>query len=222
MMWINRANRYGVLCFLTALLYAGFAQLSIAFAQSVEHEPSASNRIELIPGGSAFGPGGILPSTGTAIDHSVSRYGGYGIALNPQDAIQENSALYWLEFGGMPHADHGVNARIGLGYSPSRDLGFSVGPFLDLDTTSPNDRSIYQTDTFGRSNRGRSSFGLTDLTMTRDAGLAGSLSYMPLEDIWIGLHGTVSRDLTTGRNHDGFLDGIDAMLGLTARYRIEF
>lgn len=56
MMWINRANRYGVLCFLTALLYAGFAQLSIAFAQSVEHEPSASNRIELIPAEAPLAP----------------------------------------------------------------------------------------------------------------------------------------------------------------------
>ena len=65
-------------------------------------------------------------------------------------------------------------------------------------------------------------FALGDNAVTNDAGLAGSLSYMPLEDIWIGLHGSVSRDLTSTNRKDGFLDGIDAMLGLTASYRIQF
>ena len=178
--------------------------------------------MQLVPGGSAFGPGGISASNASGHDHEFIPSARYGFTMNPDAYTPENPSQYWLEFGGAPRADNRINARIGLGYSPSPDLGFSMGPFLDLDVAAPGMIGVYQTDQFGGRHPFRPRFALGNVAATNDAGLAGSLSYMPLEDIWIGLHGSVSRDLTNTNTRDGLLDGIDAMLGLTASYRIQF
>ena len=207
---------------LTALLYAGLVQNPSAFAQSLETGPKSQTRTKLIPGGSAFGPGSFSQSAPTGFDHGFFPSARYGLTLNPKLDNAGNPPQYWFEFGGTPRADRGMNAQIGFGYSPSPDVGFSVGPFLDLDAATPGRFGVYQTDTFGAQHHVRPGFGITGTGVRNDAGLAGSLSYMPLEDIWIGLHGSVSRDLTAANPNDGLLDGIDAMLGLTASYRIQF
>lgn len=220
--WPSWANEHRVWIFLTALLIAGFGQRSLAIAQSLENDLQVPPGMQLVPGGSAFGPGGIPTSHTSGLDGEFIPSARYGLTINPDAYAQESPSQYWLEFSGTPRAGSGMNARIGLGYSPSPDLGFSMGPFLDLDVAAPGTIGVYQTDQFGGRHPLHPGFALGDNAVTNDAGLAGSLSYMPLEDIWIGLHGSVSRDLTSTNRKDGFLDGIDAMLGLTASYRIQF
>ncbi|NIY76586.1 hypothetical protein HED22_13125 [Thalassospira sp. HF15] len=220
--WLVRVKSIKTLTFLMTLLIAGLVQSPLVMAQSLETDPASPPAIQLVPGGSAFGPGGIRTANPTGFDRDFTPSARYGITLNPDANAPDDPAQYWLEFGGAPRADHGMNARIGLGYSPSPDLGFSLGPFVDLDAAAPGTVGVYQTDPFGTQRPMRPGFGHSSTGITHDAGLAGSLSYMPLEDIWIGLHGTLSRDLSTQNPEDGLLDGIDAMLGLTARYRIEF
>jgi len=216
------AKRHRICTFLTALLYAGLTQTPSAFAQSLESEPTSQSGVKLIPGGSAFGPGGIAYSGPTGFDQNFTPSARYGLTLGPDPTDADTAPQYWFEFGGAPRTDHGMNAQIGFGYSPSPDVGLSVGPFLDLDAATPGNLGVYQTNTFGVQQHVRPSFGITGTGVSNDAGLAGSLSYMPLEDIWIGLHGSVSRDLTPANPTDGLLDGIDAMLGLTASYRVQF
>lgn len=220
--WPNWAKRHRIWIFLTALLHAGLVQNPSAFAQSLQSEPTSQTGVTLIPGGSAFGPGGISSSNPIGFDRSFTPSARYGLTLGPDATDPHNPAQYWFEFSGAPRSDHGINAQIGFGYSPSPDVGFTVGPFLDLDAATPGNFDVYQTDAFGVQHRAHPGFVFTGTGLTNDAGLASSLSYMPLEDIWIGLHGSVSRDLTTTSPSDGLLDGIDAMLGLTARYRIQF
>jgi hypothetical protein len=207
---------------LTALLFAGLVQNPSAFAQSLETEPTSQTGMNLIPGGSAFGPGGISYLGPTGFDHGFVPSARYGLTPDPQPDDTNSPPQYWFEFGGTPRADRGMNAQVGFGYSPSPDVGFTVGPFLDLDAATPGSLGVYQSDTFDVQHRARPVFGLSGTGLSNDAGLAGSLSYMPLEDIWIGLHGSVSRDLTPTNPNDGLLDGIDAMLGLTASYQIQF
>lgn len=220
--WLDWLKRHRTVTFLTTLFYAGLAQNPTLLAQTIENALPTKPGMQLIPGGSAFGPGGISSTVPHDFDQDFTPSSRYGIALAPTPSDPENTSQYWLEFGGVPRTDRGMNAQIGLGYSPSPDLGFTVGPFLDLDAATPGNIGIYQTDRLGAQRRIRSGFSGSGTGDAHDAGLAGSLSYMPLEDIWIGLHGSVSRDLTPRNSEDGLLDGIDAMLGLTARYRIEF
>jgi hypothetical protein len=220
--WLNWVKSHRTLMFLTTLLMASLVQSPFAMAQSLETDRPSRPAIQLVPGGSAFGPNGISPASPTGLNPDFTPSARYGITTNPDPNASESQSQYWLEFGGAPRADRGMNALIGLGYSPSPDLGFSMGPFVDLDAAAAGTVGVYQTDTFGRQHAVRPGFARSAIGSSQDAGLAGSLSYMPLEDIWIGLHGSVSRDLSTQNSEDGLLDGIDAMLGLTARYRIEF
>jgi len=220
--WLDWVKKQRTLTILATLLIASTAQSPVVMAQSLETEASSSSGFQLIPGGSAFGPDGISPSSPSGFNPDFTPSARYGITLDPDANASGNPSQYWLEFGGAPRSDHGINARIGLGYSPSPDLGFSMGPFFDLNAAAPGTVGVYETDQFGTRHLARPRFGLNSVSNANDAGLAGSLSYMPLEDIWIGLHGSVSRDLGTKNTEDGLLDGIDAMLGLTASYKIKF
>lgn len=209
--------------FLTTLLCAGLVQNSNAFAQSRDNNVPVEDGARLIPGGSIFGAGLLPPAgrIGPNLDFTPSAR--YGLALGPSTDDTTDTSRYWLEFGGTTsRSARGMSGQIGLGYSPSPEIGFAVGPFFDLGNAGPGSLGVYQTDDFGTGQSTRHGFVVGGDGLTNDAGLAGSLSYMPLPDIWIGMHGSVSRDLGAQNPSDGLLDGIDAMLGLTASYRIEF
>ena len=210
--------------FLTAFIMTGFGDGSVAHAQS--NEISGPSQTEpasrLVFGGD---PGaGILPPAG---QNGISRYfsgrtrNSIVLGTEPDDTAQ-NSSLLWLEFDSTKTPRNGLSTQIGLGYAPSPDFGFAVGPFLDLSAAKSENIGIYQTGGYAfdeSRNRVLLSEGGNSFN---DAGLAASLSYMPLPDIWIGLHGSVSRNLTPAQPDQSILDGIDAMLGLTASYRIKF
>ncbi len=217
--WINPAR---TTTFLTTLLCAGLIQNGFSYAQSPEDNIPAQDGTHLIPGGSMFGTG-ILPPfgrIGSMADLTPSAR--YGIALGPSADDPTDTSHYWLELGSTSRSEQGMRGQIGLGYSPSPEIGFAMGPFFDLDSSAPGGIGVYQTDEFAAGQSTRHGFVVGGDGLTNDAGLAGSLSYMPLPDIWIGMHGSVSRDLGAQNPNDGLLDGIDAMLGLTASYRIKF
>lgn len=208
--------------FLTTFLCVGFAQTGPSFAQTLETEERTTSGARLIPGGSAF-TSGILPPVGAnGIGNYFSGQSRYSIALGEQPDDGAIRDQYWLELDSSTNARQGVSAQIGLGYSPSPDLGIAVGSFLDLDATSSRNIGVYQTGGHAVEPPSRRVLLSNSGSSFNDAGLAASLSYMPLEDIWIGLHGSVSRNLSPANPDEGVLDGIDAMLGLTASYRIEF
>jgi len=102
------------------------------------------------------------------------------------------------------------------------ELGIAVGPFVELGSTRSENIGNYQTGGYAPDQRRSQVLFFDSDNAFHDAGLAASLSYMPLEDIWIGLHGSVSRNMAPPHPEQSILDGIDAMLGLTASYRIEF
>lgn len=208
---------------LAALIVTGFGHGSVAHAQSSD----ISNALQTGPASRlAFGgdPGiGILPPVG---QNGLSRYFSgrtrNRILLGTESRDTEQGNLFWLEFDSTRTLGNSLGTQIGLGYAPSSEFGFAVGPFLDLGAAKSGNIGIYQTggNAFDQDqNRVLFSEGLNTFN---DAGLAASLSYMPLQDIWIGLHGSVSRNLSPTQPDQSTLDGIDAMLGLTARYRIAF
>lgn len=209
--------------FLAALIATGFGQGSVAHAQSnpvpdiSQTEPTS----RLAFGGS---PGiGILPPAG---QNGISRYfsgrARNSILLGTEPGDPEQGSLLWLELDSTRTLQNRFSTQIGLGYAPSPDLGFAVGPFIDLSAAKSENIGIYQTGGYAfDENRNRVLLSEGGNSFN-DAGLAASLSYMPLQDIWIGLHGSVSRNLTPVQPDQSILDGIDAMLGLTASYRIEF
>ncbi|MFV1852872.1 MAG: hypothetical protein ACFHHU_18000 [Porticoccaceae bacterium] len=208
--------------FLTTFLCVGFAQTGPSFAQTLESEDRTTSGSRLIPGGSAF-TSGILPPVGTnGIGNYFSGQSPYSVPLGNEPDDGSVRDQYWLELDSSTNARQGVSAQIGVGYSPSPDLGFAVGSFLDLDAASSRNIGVYQTGGYAVEPLSRRVLISNSGSSFNDAGLAASLSYMPLEDIWIGLHGSVSRNLTPTTPDEGVLDGIDAMLGLTASYRIEF
>ncbi|MCC9624594.1 hypothetical protein LPB41_23170 [Thalassospira sp. MA62] len=174
---------------------------------------------------------GFMTSSGNATDGTVStpKYGfgntPYTLSLGtPSD--DGTSPDHWLWFGlnGADSPNRALRAQIGLGYAPTPDTGLAVGPFVDLNGSIGNQIGIYPSGTMaGTDLTGRRMGRQNRESASDDAGLAASLSYMPLPDIWIGLHGSVSRSLTPDDGpNNGALDGIDAMLGLTAHYRFEF
>lgn len=224
------------LTFLTALLCAGLAQNTSAIAQSVAPSiaqptpsPNANTpgRQLVFGGGSSSFSSGILPPAGhSRIGNYFDRQHQYGIALGPTPDVSDDGSpptdQYWLEFGGTAENHHRLNAQIGLGYSPTPDLGIAVGSYFDVNAATNTGYGNYQPGGYAQP-RLRQRPSLTESgSFLNDAGLAASLSYMPFADIWIGLHGSVSRNLSTTPTDDGTLDGIDAMLGLTATYKVEF
>lgn len=208
--------------FLTTFLCVGFAQTGPSFAQSLESEERTTSGSRLVPGGSAF-TSGILPPVGAyGIGNYFSGQSRYSITLGEEPDDEHVRDQYWLELDSSTNTRQGVSAQIGLGYSPSPNLGFAVGSFLDLDAASSRNIGLYHTGGYAVEPTSRRVLLSSSSSSFNDAGLAASLSYMPLEDIWIGLHGSVSRNFTPTSPDDGVLDGIDAMLGLTASYRIKF
>lgn len=140
----------------------------------------------------------------------------------------------WLEATATPTSHNGFAAQLGIGYAPSPDLGFAAGPVLMLNSPllgtgygeeDPNDFSVTPTVPPDGWWSPRHEFR-AQADPQDSAGLAASLSYMPFEDIWIGIHGRVSKNLNanndTQKSKDGLLDNIDTMLGLTAGYRLNF
>ncbi|MBX2832808.1 MAG: hypothetical protein KTR23_16915 [Rhodospirillales bacterium] len=146
----------------------------------------------------------------------------YAISLGTDPSEPDRAEQFWLAFDGINNDQQGISAQIGLGYAPTPTLGFAVGPFLDLNTATTENIGIYQSGGLAPERSLRRAFLSHNGVLFNDAGLAASLSYMPLEDIWIGLHGSVSHNLIPTAPDQGILDGIDAMLGLTASYRIQF
>lgn len=199
----------------------GVSALECAYAQSSTTDENPLPTSYLVPGGGLGS--GILPHNSLGPYFSGRTIYGFQIHPTANDSTDtDNTAQVWLELDGHTTATNGVSAQVGLGYSPSPGLGFSVGPFVDLNGPIARNIGVYEAGSDGyqpRSTRLLLSKGGNRLD---DAGLAASLSFMPLEDIWIGLHGSVSHSLTPSESPQGMLDGIDAMLGLTARYRIEF
>lgn len=177
---------------------------------------------------------GILPP---ALRSGMSSYffprPNHGILLNNSSRSNENDrSLLWFEMDSQPTSNNGVSTQFGIGYAPQPNLGFAFGPVFELngpigqslgigsgndDDVTPTHRpgGVYSPNFSGnRGNPGNPSG-------TDDAGIAASLSYMPFQDIWIGLHGRVTSDLSSGPN-TAAPDRFDAMLGLTAGYRLEF
>ncbi len=208
---------------LITLMITGFGQGPVALAQSNDisgvSQTGSGSRLTF---GNDLGVG-ILPPVGR---NNISRYFSSrtrnSILFGPESGDAEQSSRLWLELDNPGNTRNGLSAQIGLGYSPTPDLGIAFGSFFDLSATRSENIGIYQTGGYGIE-RHRSQVLLTEGGNSfNDAGLAASLSYMPLQDIWIGLHGSVSRNMTPTQPDQNILDGIDAMLGLTASYRIEF
>ncbi|RCK47945.1 hypothetical protein [Thalassospira profundimaris] len=220
MMKLHLANFSLYSALLAALITVGMGRLSSAYAQS-DDVPSISSAPRL-----AFGSdlgAAILPPAG---HNGISRYFSgrtrSSFLLGPEPDDTGQGSQFWLEMDGTRNTHNGLSAQIGLGYSPTPGLGIAVGPFLDLSASKSENIGIYQTGGYAFEQPRRPLLLSESDNDINDAGLAASLSYMPLQDIWIGLHGSVSRNLTPSQPDQSVLDGIDAMLGLTARYRIEF
>ncbi|MEQ8392125.1 MAG: hypothetical protein RIB30_14130 [Thalassospira sp.] len=206
---------------LATCISTGLGPIYAAYAQSNETAETVSPSSRL-----AFGGGfatGILPPAGhDGIGNYFSGRTSYGISLRSAPDQPDRTDQFWLELDSNTNNQQGISAQIGLGYSPTPDVGFAVGPFLDLNAATTDNIGIYQTGGLAIEQPRQRALISGNHNAFNDAGLAASLSYMPLEDIWIGLHGSVSHSLTPTPPDQGILDGIDAMLGLTARYRIEF
>jgi len=167
-------------------------------------------------------PGMASQSSYDPVGNYFSGRTSYAIPLGTDPNEPERTDQFWLAFDGINHDQQGISAQIGLGYAPTSTLGFAVGPFFDLNSPTTNKTGLYQIGGVASERPLRRTFLPNNGTVLHDAGLAASLSYMPLEDIWIGLHGSVSHSIAPSPPNQGILDGIDAMLGLTASYRIEF
>ena len=204
----------------------GFGPLDAAYAQStatstMTDAPSSSSSY-LVPGGNLMS--GILPPAGhNSLGRYISGRTTYGIQISPDDTNNTDDAgQVWLELNGQTTDRNGMSAQVGLGYAPTPDVGIAVGPFVDLSGSRSDNFGAYEAGSYEHQTRSSRIMLSDGSSGFDDAGFAASLSFMPLEDIWIGLHGSVSHSLTPSETHQGMLDGIDAMLGLTARYRIEF
>lgn len=206
---------------LAACISTGLGLIYAAHAQSIESAETVTPSSRL-----AFGGGfatGILPPAGhDGIGNYFSVRTSYGISLRSVPTEPNRTDQFWLELDSNTNSQKGISAQIGLGYSPTPDVGFAVGPFLDLNAATSDNIGIYQTGGLATERPPQRALISGNSSAFNDAGLAASLSYMPLEDIWIGLHGSVSHSLSPTPPDQGILDGIDAMLGLTASYRIEF
>ncbi|OSQ32712.1 hypothetical protein TH468_04005 [Thalassospira sp. MCCC 1A03138] len=174
---------------------------------------------------------GILPP---ALPGGMSNYfaprRNHGIVLNnPSTDGESDPSLLWFEIDSQPTTNNGIAAQFGIGYAPRPDLGFAFGPVFELNgpigqsigTDQRNDFDVTPTHHPGGFYRHNFSGNPGNPSGTDDAGIAASLSYMPFQDIWIGLHGRLTSDLAPDPN-TGALDRFDAMLGLTAGYRLEF
>ncbi|URK16133.1 hypothetical protein M9H61_11285 [Thalassospira sp. GO-4] len=210
--------------FLATAMTAGSGLFSAVFAQSTDStQVPASSRLTF---GTDLGAGILPPAGSNGIGRYFSSRPQNSIVIGPalQDAqYPENASQFWLEIDSNRNTrTNALSAQIGLGYAPVPELGIAVGPFVELGSTRSENIGNYQTGGYAPDQR-RSQVLFSDSDNAfHDAGLAASLSYMPLEDIWIGLHGSVSRNMAPPHPEQSILDGIDAMLGLTASYRIEF
>ncbi|MDP2699573.1 hypothetical protein [Thalassospira sp.] len=166
---------------------------------------------------------GILPMPGMSggTRHNLMVFG-----PDEQDPSADDG-LMWLEMGMGPTTSNGVSAQLGLGYAPSSDLGLSFGPVVELNGTLGQGMGAGYADDYSVTPTQRQGGSTQRLRLTSslpsgqdNAGLAASLSYMPLQDIWIGVHGRVTSDFNAAPGST--LPGVDAMLGLTAGYRLEF
>ncbi|RCK41052.1 hypothetical protein TH25_23835 [Thalassospira profundimaris] len=142
------------------------------------------------------------------------------------DARQQ-SGVMWLEASSDQTSGKGVSAQFGVGYSPYRTLGFAVGPVVQLNGSlgshmgmSTSEDDDYLVTPTLRHDSTLSATGFAAEQGSDSAGLAASLSYMPFEDLWIGIHGRLTSDLTSSSSNP--TDRFDAMLGLTAGYRLKF
>lgn len=138
------------------------------------------------------------------------------------DELFATTGPIWFGVNGGTPAQNSVNARFGFGYAPTPDIGLSIGPFLGLAGSAPDNSHEYSTSASALAPRTPRLLLSGRGPMLDDAGLAASLSYMPLEDIWIGLHGSLSHDLQTDPSGRDAFGGMDAILGLTAGYRVRF
>lgn len=68
----------------------------------------------------------------------------YAIPLGDDPNEPERTDQFWLAFDGINNDQQGISAQIGLGYAPTPTLGFAVGPFLDLNTTTSENIGLYQ------------------------------------------------------------------------------
>ncbi len=137
------------------------------------------------------------------------------------------SSMMWLEASSEQTGSNGISAQFGVGYAPNRNLGFAMGPVVKLNgslgshigMSSGEDADYFVTPTLRHDNT-LSGIGFSNEQGSDSAGLAASLSYMPFEDLWIGIHGRLTSDLTSSGSNPS--DRFDAMLGLTAGYRLKF
>ena len=174
---------------------------------------------------------GILPPLGqSGLSQYFSQSGNRSIILgSPSGGENEDVSLFWLEMNSRPQPGKGVSAQIGLGFAPRPDLGIAFGPVFELNgpigksigNDTSHDYDVTPTHRPGDYYNQEFSSRRSNNSGTDDAGIAASLSYMPFKDIWIGLHGRLTSDLTSAPNTGG-TDSFDAMLGLTAGYRLEF
>ena len=179
---------------------------------------------------------GILPGPGrngfdTYFSSAPSRSHGVVLTLpgsksNPNDNNQ--AGLMWFEANSNQTANNGLAAQFGIGYSPNRAVGFAFGPVVELNGSlghhigsSSSDNEDYLVTPTLRNDTGISSVGFGSGQGSDSAGLAASLSYMPFEDLWVGIHGRLTSDLTSSSSRSSN-DRFDAMLGLTAGYRLQF
>ncbi|AUG51655.1 hypothetical protein [Thalassospira marina] len=140
---------------------------------------------------------------------------------------KKQESVMWFEANSDQTPGKGVSAQFGIGYSPNRSLGFAVGPVVELNGSlgnhvgvSGSDDEDYLVTPTMRSENGLSGIGFGNEQGSDSAGLAASLSYMPFEDLWVGIHGRLTSDLTSSSSSP--TDRFDAMLGLTAGYRLQF
>jgi len=230
--------------FLTAGMIGGIAMLCatyplVASAQQAVSEtemPALAPRTSPEPKISSYLVQGILPAPGRAgfdnyFSTAPSRHHGAVLTLpgrSTNNADNDQTGLMLLEANSNQTDGKGVSAQFGIGYSPNRNVGFAFGPVVELNGSlgnhigaSASDDEDYLVTPTMRNDNGIASAGFNNETGTDSAGLAASLSYMPFEDLWVGIHGRLTSDLTSSSGNST-TDRFDAMLGLTAGYRLQF
>ncbi|OSQ39434.1 hypothetical protein [Thalassospira mesophila] len=230
--------------YLKAGLIGGIAMLTAVFPFIACAQQAVSETEMAVPAApaetaadtSSYLVQGILPAPGRhGFDNYFSSAPGrrHGAVLTLPGSktngnTKDQSGLMWFEANSDQTANKGLSAQFGIGYSPNRAVGFAFGPVVELNgslghhigTSGTDDEDYLVTPTL-RNDSGISGAGFNGETGSDSAGLAASLSYMPFEDLWVGIHGRLTSDLTSSSSSSS-TDRFDAMLGLTAGYRLQF
>ncbi|WP_147262312.1 hypothetical protein [Thalassospira xiamenensis] len=227
---VSRPIMWPIASLAIAVMASGFSQTAQAqpTLTATPDETGVTIGLPKIDGSpNSLVPGILPPASPGGMRNYFSTRGNRGIVLgHPASDSEGDQSLFWLEMDSQPTSSNGIAAQIGIGFAPRPDLGFAFGPVFELNGPIGQSASIgsgndYDVTPTHRPSGVYSQNFSSNPAGTDDAGIAASLSYMPFQDIWIGLHGRVTSDLSSGPNA-AEPDRFDAMLGLTAGYRLEF